>query len=110
MLIKTMTGRAIAAVVLAGAASVGSAHAQSQSQPQDPDYRAESPEVVKRGPDGQATEVRVDGVVYPVCTRDRQDNCIQPRAARLGWGNRPLETWPGDLASRMQGTAHRSEP
>jgi len=110
MLIKTMTGRAIAAVVLAGAASVGSAHAQSQSQPQDPDYRAESPEVVKRGPDGQATEVRVDGVVYPVCTRDRQDNCIQPRAARLGWGNRPLETWPGEPASRMQGTAHRSEP
>jgi hypothetical protein len=110
MLIKTMTGTAFAAVLLAGATSAGSAHAQSQSQPQDPAYRAESPEVVERGPNGQATKVRVDGVVYPVCTRDDEDSCIQPRAARLGWGNRPLQNWPGEPARRMQDTADQSEP
>jgi len=54
--------------------------------------------------------VRVDGVVYPVCTRDDEDSCIQPRAARLGWGNRPLQNWPGEPASRMQDTADQSEP
>ncbi|MBO9500963.1 hypothetical protein [Brevundimonas sp. A19_0] len=108
MLIKIMTGTAFAAVLLAGAASAGSAHAQSQTDAQDPGHRAESPEVVERGPNGQATKVRVNGVVYPVCTRDDEDSCIQPRAARLGWGDRPLETWPGEPASRMQDTADRS--
>ncbi|MET1755826.1 hypothetical protein ABVV53_10200 [Novosphingobium sp. RD2P27] len=63
-----------------------------------PSYKAETPVVVERAPNGRATAVRVDGTVYPVCTTEQQDGCIQPRAAKLGWGDRPLTYWPGERA------------
>lgn len=42
---------------------------------------------------------RAQGSEYPVCRGDQQDSCIQPRAAGMNWGNRPLDYWPGEPAS-----------
>jgi len=38
-----------------------------------------------------------------VCNAQRQDECINPRAAGLHFGNRPLAYWPGKPASEMKG-------
>ncbi|QNE05952.1 hypothetical protein [Croceicoccus marinus] len=52
-----------------------------------------------RGPDGSVQVVRVDGTEYQICASDRQDNCMNPRAAGLAWGDRPLRYWPAETAS-----------
>lgn len=57
-------------------------------------------EVVERNDRGHATKVRRDGNTLDVCMNERQDNCIQPREAGLGWGDRPLDYWPGHTTSR----------
>lgn len=57
--------------------------------------------VVSTNDDGKATQVRIDGKVYDVCMNAEQDNCINPRAAGLDWGNVPLNYWPGQPASSM---------
>ncbi|WP_156135438.1 hypothetical protein [Novosphingobium malaysiense] len=61
-------------------------------------------EVVSRDSNGQAAVVRVDGESYAVCDESRHDDCINPRAAGLNWGDRPLDYWPGKPASEMQGS------
>ena len=38
---------------------------------------------------------------YPICSAEVQDSCIQPRAAGKNYGNRPLDYWPGEPASKM---------
>lgn len=58
-------------------------------------------EVVEKNARGQAIKVRIEGKVYDVCMAEAQDGCIQPRAAGLKWGNRPLDHWPGRPASEM---------
>lgn len=65
------------------------------------DWKAQTPEIVERNDRGKATKVRVEGKVYDVCMTQNQDNCIQPRAAGLNWGDRPLTYWPGQPASTM---------
>ncbi|WP_128892887.1 hypothetical protein [Erythrobacter sp. HKB08] len=65
------------------------------------DHVAKSPEVVETNAKGQATKVRIEGKVYDVCMKNDQDGCINPRAAGLKWGNRPLSYWPGKPASEM---------
>ena len=65
------------------------------------DWKAQSPEVVETNARGQATKVKVGDKVYDVCMKDDQDGCINPRAAGLKWGNRPLTYWPGKPASEM---------
>ena len=67
----------------------------------DSSTEAESPEIVERNKAGKATKVRINGKVYEVCMKDDQDGCINPRAAGLNWGNRPLDYWPGKPASEM---------
>lgn len=62
---------------------------------------AKSPEVVETNAQGKATKVKVGDTVYDVCMSDTQDNCINPRAAGLKWGDRPLDYWPGKPASKM---------
>jgi hypothetical protein len=62
-------------------------------------FRAASAEIVTRGPDGSVQVVRVDGTEYQICASDRQDNCMNPRAAGLAWGDRPLRYWPAETAS-----------
>lgn len=65
----------------------------------DGSTKAESPIVVERNDAGKATKVRIDDKVYDVCMNNDQDGCINPRAAGLDWGNRPLDYWPGKPAS-----------
>ena len=67
----------------------------------DHGIKAKSPEVVETNARGQATKVRIEGQVYDVCMKNDQDGCINPRAAGLKWGNRPLSYWPGRPASEM---------
>lgn len=62
----------------------------------DGSTKAETPVVVERNAKGKATKVRIGGEIIDVCMNDRQDQCINPRAAKLGWGDRPLETYKSD--------------
>lgn len=59
-------------------------------------------QIVEKDAHGHAQKVRVDGRIYDVCRKGHEDNCINPRAAGLAWGNRPLESWPGAPASEMR--------
>jgi hypothetical protein len=38
----------------------------------------------------------VDGKEYKVCHGAIQDDCVQPREAGLGFGNRPTDTYHPD--------------
>ncbi|MHA7818631.1 MAG: hypothetical protein ACX930_03170 [Erythrobacter sp.] len=55
--------------------------------------------VVATNDRGKATQVRINGKIIDVCMNEAQDNCINPRAAGLNWGDRPLEYWPGKSES-----------
>lgn len=68
----------------------------------DKSTKAETPVVVERNNNGKATKVRISGKEYDVCMKNDQDGCINPRAAGLNWGNRPLDYWPGKPASKMK--------
>ena len=57
--------------------------------------------VVEKNSRGKVTKVSKDGKTYDVCMTKDQDACINPRAAGLKWGNRPLGYWPGRPASQM---------
>lgn len=83
------------------AAATGLAITAAPAAADNHEYKAKSPEVVETNERGQATKVRIEGQVYDVCMKDDQDGCINPRAAGLKWGNRPLSYWPGKPASEM---------
>lgn len=76
------------AMALAAAAVPFAAHAQG-------------PDVVQKDARGHAEKVCIGGKVYDVCRKHDSDGCINPRAAGLNWGNRPLKHWPGEPASEM---------
>lgn len=105
MSISTSLKAALAAAALAGAAASAPVQAQAQDATRQsaPGIRAETPEVVERAPNGRATSVRIGDTVYKVCMTENEDGCIQPRAAGLSWGDRPLRHWPGRPASQMDG-------
>ena len=63
---------------------------------------AETSQIVSRDAQGRASEVRVNGQDYPVCNAHLKDECINPRAAGLKWGNRAIAYWPGKPASEMK--------
>ncbi|WP_305098146.1 hypothetical protein [Croceibacterium aestuarii] len=84
----------IAAATALALTAVGAPAAAQQSS-----IKAKSPEVVEHNARGKATKVKVDNVVYDVCTSEQQDHCIQPRAAGLRWGDRPLNYWPDQKRS-----------
>lgn len=65
-----------------GAAAVADDHAEIKA------------EVIERNAQGKATKVRIDGKDIAVCMTESQDNCINPRAAGLKWGDRPLGYFP----------------
>lgn len=81
---------------LALAAFVAAGTAQADNHKDDAKWKAESPEIVERTPQGKVTKVRVEGKVYEVCENEQQDSCIQPRAAGLNRGDYPLNYWPGN--------------
>ncbi|MEE4207588.1 MAG: hypothetical protein V2I39_14935 [Erythrobacter sp.] len=90
------------AITAAAALSTGlamPASAQDYQQPQSPDWKAQTPEIVERNAQGKATKVRVEGEVYEVCMRESQDSCIQPRAAGLNWGDYPAMDFPENRRS-----------
>lgn len=82
-------------IIALSAASLAIATAGTAAA-QDKAYQAKSPEVVERNAQGKATKVKVGETVYDVCMSATQDNCINPRAAGLNWGDRPLSYWPGN--------------
>lgn len=73
-------------------------------------YKAQSVEIVKRDTDGRVQVVRVEGQEYQVCVGERQDNCINPHAAGLNWGDRPLKYWPGKPASEIDEPLPENKP
>lgn len=58
-------------------------------------------QILARDSHHRATEVEVDGQRYAVCSATKTDNCIDPRAAGLKFGNVPLNYWPGEPASTL---------
>jgi len=77
----------LAALAVAGTIALPSAAASAHAK-SNPNVT-----ILKRGPNGHATEVRIDGRDWAVCTKKITDHCINPRAAGLAWGNRPLGYW-----------------
>lgn len=74
----THANRNVAALALAFAfalSSCSSAGAQGASD--------SGAKILKRGPDGQATQVQVDGQVWGVCSKTITKHCIDPRPAGL---------------------------
>lgn len=59
--------------------------------------------VLKRDDDGRATRIRVGEFEYDVCREGRQDGCINPREAGLDFGGVPIDYWPGQEASDIEG-------
>ncbi|MBO6768956.1 MAG: hypothetical protein JJ901_11740 [Erythrobacter sp.] len=92
------------------AAASGLALTAAPAFADDHGTKANSPEVVETNARGQATKVLIDGKVYDVCMKDDQDGCINPRAAGLKWGNRPLSYWPGKPASEIEGPLPAEKP
>ena len=80
--------------LFAAAAATGLAIAATPALADD--HKADKPVVVERTADGKATKVSIEGKVYDVCMSEAQDSCINPRAAGLNWGDRPLGYWPGE--------------
>ena len=96
-----------AAALSAGLALVGTTNASVASAKNMPKSHVQ---VIKRDHRGHATMVRVDGKEYQVCRKGVTDNCINPRAAGLHWGDTPIAYWPGKPASDIHHSlpAHRS--
>lgn len=87
----------LAAISLAATAALGlsgPAIADDHGDKNKAAYKAQSPEVIERNRQGKATKVRIDGKEVAVCMSETQDSCINPRAAGLNWGDRPLEYFP----------------
>lgn len=91
---------AIPAAAIGTLAMAAPALSQDRYSQSHGSYKAQTPEIVERNDKGKATKVRVEGKVYEVCMNSKQDDCINPRAAGLNWGNRPLQYWPGEPASK----------
>ena len=91
----------ILAITAAAALSTGlAAPAMADDHMDDrADWKAQSPQIVERNAKGKATRVRVEGTVYEVCMRESQDDCIQPRAAGLDWGDYPAMDFPENRRS-----------
>lgn len=47
---------------------------------------------------------------YPICSREIQDGCINPREAGKNYGNVPLDYWPGRPASEIDGPLPAKKP
>jgi hypothetical protein len=103
-IIKATFAAASVAALSAAAPALADDHMQEKDKnlvTGDANWKAQSPEIVERNDRGRVIKVRIEGKVYDVCMNNDQDGCINPRAAGLGWGNRPLMYWPGQPASSM---------
>ena len=93
------TVQILAAIGLASALAMPSVAAEAHAKA-NPNVK-----VLARGPHGHATKVRIDGKDWAVCSKKVTDNCINPRAAGLAWGNRPLGYWPSEHAHKAASRA-----
>jgi len=101
ILSATIAAASAATLGLAAPALADDHTGQQSTVESDANWKAQAPEIVERNNQGRVTKVRIEGKVYDVCMREGQDACIQPRAAGLGFGPRPLMYWPGQPASSM---------
>ena len=90
----------LSAVAAASVAFSGVAHANHHEKG-DGAKMDHKVEVVKKSASSRAQTVMLSGKEYQVCSGDVTDNCINPRAAGLNFGNRALDYWPGKPASEM---------
>lgn len=91
--------KTLATLIAAGTLGISGAAVAQVNEPA-PTYKvAPMVQVLERNARGKATRVAVRGQAYAVCMNDRQDSCIQPRAAGLGFGDRPMQYWPGEPVS-----------
>ena len=106
-----MKSATLGAIVMLACGGAAQAQTQTQVQEPAPKYKVQ-PEVVivERGEDGRASAIIVDDQVYRVCDAERERDCIQPRAAGLGWGDRPLGYWPGQEAEGQHSTSDKHMP
>jgi hypothetical protein len=93
---KIMSSATLAIIALSLPAAV-------QASTGDQSHRTE---ILQRGPGGRATVVRVNGQDYDVCSKVREDGCINPYQAGLKWGHQPMNHWPGRPASEINGRGH----
>lgn len=98
---KNLIATAITFASLATLGATAPVLADDHKSKDKADWKAQTPVVVETNSRGQATKVRIGDTVYDVCMTPDQDSCIQPRAAGLKFGNRPLTYWPGKPASEM---------
>lgn len=89
-------GAAAAAAVAFSGIAHANHHEMKDGAKMDP-----KAEVVKKGAQGRAQTVMLNGKEYQVCGGMVTDNCINPREAGLNFGNRALDHWPGKPASEM---------
>lgn len=93
------TSHLIGAMTLAGALLVGATAVQAAVP-----AAQQKALITARAPDGRATQVQINGKDYAVCSVSVQDNCINPRAAGLNFGNRALNYWPGHPSNKWDKT------
>lgn len=104
MFSKTVRTMSLGAALICHSATMAQAE---PAAPVSPDQQAEQSgqtpkaEIVKRGPDGKAEIVRIEGREYPVCKGEAVDGCINPRDAGLDWGDKEIDYWPGKPASQI---------
>ena len=98
---KKFVTATLASACAASFAMAASMPANADDHMKKMDTKAETPVPVERNARGKVTKVRIGDKVYDVCMTFEQDSCINPRAAGLNWGNRPLGYWPGKPASEM---------
>ncbi len=108
---KTMLSIALASAAASFAAMPLSAQEQAAAQEASPEAEQTSAvEIVKRGEDGRAEIVRIDGFEVAVCKDGRTDSCINPRDAGLDWGGKEIDYWPGKPASEIEEPLPESKP
>jgi len=71
--------RTYAALAAACALALSSCHYDAGAQ----DKSNPNVKILKRGPNGHATEVRIDGKNWAVCSKKATESCIDPRPAGL---------------------------
>lgn len=103
LLVSAAAGAALVLIGSAGAsAATAKHHVAATPKP--------NVEVTQRDARGHATNVRIDGQEYALCSKTVTDSCINPHDAGFNWGNTPLNYWPGKPASEVKGKLPAKAP
>lgn len=91
----------LAAALVVAIPGLATAQSQPQAEPM-PGSEADAANAASMPMQGTAAVLAAPAAepqAYPPCSRTRTDQCVNPREAGRGYGNRPLEYWPGQPAS-----------